>query len=380
MDSFDQETLKPLLNSRATPCISLYIPMQHAGADNYQNLVRTKVLLRTTEQKLKIRQIDEAAIRTLLKPAEALVKQAEFWEHPGHGLALFRAPDYFAVYRLPRTFVSSVSIGSRFTIRPLLPLLEGHGRFFILALSHNHVRLLRATRDTVEEVTWSEAPKSLAESLRFDDPERQIHSHSGGPGKNAIFHGKAEDDSSDKEHIRQFFHQLDRSLPDEVRREGCPLVLAAVSYLFPLYGQQNTYAGLMPGGVPGNPDHLSANELHQHAWERVAPVFQQHRNQAIARFAELIGTGYASADLVEVLIGAWSGRVETLFVAEEPDLWGIFYPETGGIQRDGTAEKTEEEDLLNVAVDQTLRHGGMTYALPLEQMPRHALLAAIFRG
>jgi len=42
-----------------------------------------------------------------------------------------------------------VVVSDRFHLKPLLPLLTGDGRFYILALSQNQVRLLQGTRYSV---------------------------------------------------------------------------------------------------------------------------------------------------------------------------------------------------------------------------------------
>jgi hypothetical protein len=42
-----------------------------------------------------------------------------------------------------------VVVTDRFHIKPLLPLLSGDGRFYVLALSQSEVRLLQGTRYSV---------------------------------------------------------------------------------------------------------------------------------------------------------------------------------------------------------------------------------------
>jgi hypothetical protein len=52
-------------------------------------------------------------------------------------------------YHLLVTFVFNTEDSDRFHLKPLLPLLTGDGRFYILALSQNQVRLLQGTRYSV---------------------------------------------------------------------------------------------------------------------------------------------------------------------------------------------------------------------------------------
>lgn len=63
---------------------------------------------------------------------------------------------------------------------PLLPLLSGDGRFYILALSQNELRLLQATRYSVSEVDLEGVPESLSTALRYDVPEESLQWHTSG--------------------------------------------------------------------------------------------------------------------------------------------------------------------------------------------------------
>ncbi len=75
------------------------------------------------------------------------------------------------------------------------------------------------------------------------------------------------------------------------------------------------------------------------------------------------------------------GRVESLFVAVGHQQWGTFDPDTHRAYLHPSAEPGDE-DLLDLAVVQTLLHGGNVYMVNLEEMPddpMHGPLAAVFR-
>ncbi|MEZ4715870.1 MAG: hypothetical protein R2851_07260 [Caldilineaceae bacterium] len=55
------------------------------------------------------------------------------------------APDVYTQLRLPLDFPSLTRVADHFYVKPLLPLLTDDGRFYILALSQNDVRLYQAT-------------------------------------------------------------------------------------------------------------------------------------------------------------------------------------------------------------------------------------------
>ena len=63
--------------------------------------------------------------------------------------------------------------GDRFHLKPLLPLLTGDGRFYVLAVSQNAVRLLQGTRHSIHEIRPELMPKSFADATHFWGKERE---------------------------------------------------------------------------------------------------------------------------------------------------------------------------------------------------------------
>src|SRR5439155_18776589 len=85
-------------------------------------------------------------MNAMLNPARALLEQIDFWKHQGDGLACFLADGWFRTFRLPMPVRDRVAVAGRFCIVPLLPFISGDGKFFVLALSQNGMRLLQCTR------------------------------------------------------------------------------------------------------------------------------------------------------------------------------------------------------------------------------------------
>jgi Bacterial archaeo-eukaryotic release factor family 3 len=274
----------------------------------------------------------------------------------------------------------------RFHIRPLWPLLSEDGQFYILALSQNQVRLLECTRYSVNQVTLPNTPTSLAEALQYNDSERQLQFHTktqtlarpGSGERGAIFFGTGAAAEDNKNDLVEYFRQVDHGLAAVVQHAHIPVVLAGVEYLLPLYKAVTTHAAVVEPGMTGNPDELPAETLHEHAWTLVEPLFRQAQEEAVARYQRYAGTGRTSSDLTETVLAASYGRVETVFVALGVQCWGVFDPETQDI--DVVPEETPEaEDLLDCAALHTFLNSGTVYAVPPDQVPAPAPLAAILR-
>lgn len=384
MDILSRDDLKRLSKTGDSWHVSLFMPTHRAGPETQQDPIRLKNLLGQAEERLIEAGLRAPEARARLEPASKLIQDGLFWQRQSDGLAILLSSEIAHYFRLPLDFEELVIVAERFHLKPLLPLLSGDGRFFVLALSQEEARLLQGTRYRVAEVDLEGAPTSKAEALRFDDPERQLQFHtasgpSGGKGSRpAMFHGQGAPSHDQKDEILRYFQKLDTGIQGVLAGEEAPLVLAAVDYLLPLYREANTYPHLVEEGIEGNPENLSAEELRERAWAIVQPRFLEEREAAVQRFRQFADTDGASDQLSEIVPAAHHGRVETLFVALNLQQWGRFDPATNEVRIQQDAEPGGQ-DLMDLAAVQTLLHGGNVYAVEQDQMPTDASLTALFR-
>jgi hypothetical protein len=134
----------------------------------------------------------------------------------------------------------------------------------------------------------------------------------------------------------------------------------------------------MVEGIAGNPEQLSAAELHEQAWTIVRPHFQKAQQEAVDQYKEFSGSGRTSNRIRKIIPAAYHGRIELLFVLPDLQQWGTFDPGTDEIHLH-KKEKTGDEDLLESAAIQTLLNGGTVYMIGAEKMPDTGPLAAVFR-
>jgi hypothetical protein len=324
----------------------------------------------------------------MMRPAEELLLDRDFWQHQGDGLAAFLADDGFSKFlRLPGRFDELAVVSNSFYVKPLLPLLNEDKDFYVLALSLNRVKLFRGSRDSFQEVELKDMPTSMGEALQIEDLQKNLGFHTdtqntvGGTGgeRPAIFYGQGVEDNK-KDDIQRYFQIVNDGLARQLEDMSVPMVIAGVDYLHPLFRSTSSYRNLLDEGIIGNPDRQDGKELHAQAWKIVEPLFLKNQQEALDRFAELHGQqrGLASSDLEPVVRAAVGGRVETLIVPLGIQKWGRYDPETDSVRVD--SEPTPwNDDLLNFAAAQTLRNSGNVYAVPQEQLPPQTEVAAIYR-
>jgi hypothetical protein len=274
-------------------------------------------------------------------------------------------------------FQELLVVGERFHVKPLLPLLAGDGRFYILALSQNAVRLFEATRSSVAELPL-DVPQRLDETLRPGQATSSLQAHSPMATGTTVFHGQGGGGEELKENLLRFFRRIDRGVQPVLLGDTAPLVLAGVDYLLPIYREASRYPHLLLQGIAGNPEALRPEELHARAWALLEPHFAEARVRAEVRYQGLAGTGRTARDPGEAATAAWQGRVQFLFVAVDAQCWGRLDRETGHVAVHETPEPGDEE-LLDLTAVGTFLRGGTVYAGPAAGVPGGGPLAAILR-
>ena len=253
MKLFSIEELATLTLEANTNCVSIYMPTYKMSTETLQNPIRFKNLIREAEEKLIETGLRGQEAKDLLLPAHEL-DEYDFWQHQSDGLAIFISNNFFSYYTVPIDFQELVVVTDRFHIKPLISLLTGDGQFYILALSQNLVRLFQGTRYSVNQIELEDLPTSIAEALKYDDPEKSLQFHTGTPqggsgGRAAIFHGQGAGNDDAKDNILRYFRKVNDGLQQLLKNQKCPLVLVGVDYLLPIYKQANSYSDLIDEGI-----------------------------------------------------------------------------------------------------------------------------------
>lgn len=383
MDLLDKQTFDQLIQHRQENSVSIYMPTQKAGREIRQNAIRFKNLLNEAQERVQEKGLRQPEAQEYLQPLWDLVDDQTFWQSQECGLAVFLGPDAQAIFRLPLDFSEMVVINHRFHIKPLLPLFVENERFYVLTLSQQNVSFFSGTHFDVAELDLGDTPTSMAEALKYDDPERELQHHTSTAGAglepSGMFHGHTPSDD-ELEAITRFLHKVDQGIVDTIGGESRPLILAGFEYLLPIYQEANSYPNLIEEGITINPEDISPEELHQKAWESIQPKVDQLHQEAIERYKALASTEKASGQLEEVVPAARYAKVDMLFVPLDREAWGSYDPVTNTVMRQ-EKENPDSRDLIDYAVIHTLHNGGSVLPLKESELPARedGPVAAIFR-
>ncbi len=362
LQSLDE--LMPLMHRHVGICVSIYMPTARKGMETQQNQIRYKNMLRQAEERLAGSDLRPSEVKEFLAPAQEFISDELFWRNQKDGLALFLSQDSFNYFKIPQSFEELVVVSERFHFKPLIGFLSNDVDFYILAVSQNNIRLFECSRYQKKEVKLAGIPLSLQEALNLDDFEKRLQLHTGSEDTKAL--------------VLKFFQQIERGLREHFRKKGALLVFAGVEYLFPIYREATTYPHLLDNGIFGNPETLTAEELHEQAWSFIEPIAEEKKEGAIARYHQNAGTGLTSGELKEIVRSSYHGRVAVLFVPVGVQQWGNFNRSSNEVTLTGTTDASDE-DLFDFAAIQTLLNGGIVYTLAPEQIPGGEPIAAVFR-
>jgi hypothetical protein len=375
MDIFNAHDLTRLADQRGGTRISLFLPTNRGGPQTERNRIQLKNLLRHAQHALHTDGMRTGQIDAILEPGHHLLDLMGLWDQPSDGMALFLGPDGLRHLRIPLRLPELVTVGDRFVVRPLLPLLIAGGHFYVLALTQDEIRLFQGTRFGLDQAQLDGLP--LAVWLTMPRRQPQVHAFladRGGSGGRAVFHGSGDDDA--KPLVLRHFQRVDQALRELLGGDQAPLVLAGVRSLQAIYHQANTHPRLLATGVDGSPRDMSPAQLHHRVWPLVEPVLRGHEAAAATAYRALQGTGRTSSEPAEVLVAAQQGRVDTLFLSTDTPEWRTS-PDARPLVRLGNTPSASER--LDIAAVATLRHAGTVYAVPASRMPGINPVAATLR-
>lgn len=336
------------------PTVSLYLPV---GPDSAA-MRNAATVLKNQLREARVALAAEASaapsdIDAQLSPLRLLLSAAERPPQWARGLAAFASPAGVRSHWLPVTVPQRVWVGDRPHLLPLLPHLDQRLPFAVLALGRQHVRLFAADRHAIERIEPAELPASMDGAVPADDPEQSLQWHTTGRaatgGNRAVFHGQGSGKDHGDEDLRTFFRAVDRAVRSGLpATEGTvPLVLACVTEHLPLFREVSEHPDVLPEPIAGDPELLTASELHTRALALVEPRLAAQRTAALERLRTAAAHDRAVTGAGPVIAAAHQGRVGELFLdlraAPDDDLWDLAVAET--LQNGGSVHADEGLDV-----------------------------------
>lgn len=372
--NLDVSELKRLA-AATPPCLTLHLPLEGSLNTREREVRRLKALSRRAGELLDEMGVDSNQSEDLLSFFDTISGGAA-WGGEGGTLIVVRSPDVARAFEIRQRLEERVEAGNSFYILPAIHSLNVASQvFYLLALSQKHVRLLRCTPESAEEVSLGEgAPVSVEEWLHTRLPNSAPDHRAERSESTGGSFTSTQDRDNQEEHLANFFRVINKAVVEILRGERAPLVLCGVDYERTMYRGVNTCPELAADGVQGSPESLKGSEMHARALEAVQEYFARPAVKALTLWEDVAGTPRALRHFPEIVKAAYETRIAHLFVAENARSMGVFDRERMEMSVQG-----RPEDLVNAAALQTLGFGGDVFLVKPEHVPGGGQLAAITR-
>ncbi len=402
MDSLAHDYPDVFIKEHNTPCISLYQPTHRSHPKNATDPILFKNLLKKLEKSLKEKYPDNQ-VKELMEKFYGLEQNFSFWQHMDQGLAIFATPDFFKIYKLPRTVNEILVVADSLHIKPLIRMMQSADRFQVLALDREKIKLYEGNRDELQEIKLgSDVPHTLEEALgeEVTDPRLTVARYGSGTSgslnrqagnkskpttfgnitNNPAMHhghgGKKDELDLDEE---RFFKIIDEAiLKHHSHHSKLPLILAALPEYHHRFHRLSNNPYLMAEGIQVNPDGLSTEKLRQKAWDLLEPIYLNRLKGFLEHFEEARSKQLGSDDLNEIAQAVIAGRVATLLIDAECQIAGQIDQTSGQIKK-GELDNPEIDDVLDDISELVLKNKGEVIVVPSEKMPTGSGAAAIYR-
>lgn len=385
MNAFNSASLQELLENKEKPCVSLYLPAAVKAADTIQPPIRLKNLLARAWAEM-VRKYPDAQkpMSKVFQEAGVLVDNKIFWLHEKIGFALFMAPGVFRHYSVYIPLKDRWTVGSAFNIKPLLPLFTDKTRYYLLALSQKLVRLYEISDGRINERELPNVIQSIEELAKYEVREKQLQLYAmptGGFGhRSGVAHGHATDiDGKEmKKRVSEFVKTVISGIEQYLQADHTPVLLCAEPFMQHLVTDSNPSFNLMKESVSVNPTRLEPEQILPKASQIMDREIAMQTKRTLDRLAALMDTGWTIQNVEQIIPRAEEGRIDILFIDPDESVWG-YWNRDGGLIQVHEQPAENDQDLSDIAVLQTLLHGGQVYAVPRGAIEGGSPMAAILR-
>lgn len=373
--------LAELAASTGFPRVSIYMPTHRTFPEAEQDTIRLSNALKDAEKQLA--EADVRSVGDLLAAARQKAKEQKFWRYQDHGLAVLIEDGETHWLKLPKDVPELTVVAGRYHVRPLIDIFSDAGSYYVLAATRGSVRFFNGSERDFEEVKVEGLPSGLDEIRGRTDFEDQAgyHARSRGSTDSPKYHalGESAEDYEDIE-LEQFAKAIAKAIDSHLSASAVPLILMAQPRLLGRLKQELRYGSVAQDDVQRDPASMKDDELHDAAWAIAKPLLRDPRDALRERCrAWLEGADIPGGkDLQELMRSADEGRIETLLLAPEANVWGRYDEKRRKVRR-MDENSPDNEDLLNLLAVKTLSQGGDVISLPDDLSEKSSPAVGLYR-
>jgi hypothetical protein len=304
-----------LASNVANPSVTISLNTHRTHPDNQQDIILLKNLTKEVVEKLKSVDGGTKLIDKLNSLADSIDVNQNL-----DSLHLFVSDTIEEVIRSPlKVTNNNTSVANRFSLKPIIKLLNRTELYYIMVLSQSGVKLYEATNDAViSEVRNSAFP--FPETPFFLENNTQ----------------KSDGKRADNQ-VREYLNQVDKALVDlcNTSDKECVVICTEDNYsrLMQVADKPQIYIGYAAINYNDTAPHNVAKQ----AWQLVKAQIDKSRADAVEEVGKAVGNGLVYTDLAHIFRAASEGRGD-LFICNST------YRQDAKITGDATIEILNDQD------------------------------------
>lgn len=373
LEKINHNDLLRLTSVQDGPCISIYIPvmLEKTMQIEYEAAVRRAIHLLSFEPREELK---ENLIKQLMefKPFDHVSFESD------KGLAIF-VNKHWSNYFVSRHEVpTKVVVADSFHLKPLLEELQGAHACHVLILSLDEAFLLHYAGGVSTDlhtflfrqgqhsnsIHW----KHLDESETSQIPHLKTHLRSRGLQDNQF---------KRKSGVKLFLKWIEAKINKEVNYKELPLYVFTNEVLFNAYKEITTHPKPIPARIDLTKGIPRTEALLHHVNLHIQKTLSQFKSLSINTIDELKKQKRMIDDLTVISKAALNGRIKTLFLRDDIDVWGQFHRGSAQITFHEKQQDSKDDDILDDIACEVIRQGGEVVVLQQKDMPSPSPAAAL---
>lgn len=354
-----KETLNRLKKVVSDCAVTLVLRTYRTHPENSKDSIKLKNMASEVRQRLES-EYDVATAKKLGDKLDKLIGEIDI-NYNQEGLVLFVDANHAEFVRLPIELNDRISIDTTFTTRSLFRALNLETRYYLLMLSKDKARLLRASGDKLEA------------EVDGDFPIENENLHPKSRTEGAI------DERVDNLQL-EFFNRVDKKVNAVHQKEPLPIYIAADSMSYGQYLKMADRPNTIYGEVAlENKDGKASNSIKE-VWQAIKEQTTARNLSRKDELSKAVNGGKVLSDYTEIWQAVEEGRGQTLFVQE-----GLYQParvEDNQIQLIDKVDinsKEDVDDIIDEMIEKNSFSGGDVVFLPEEELKDFQGLALVTR-
>lgn len=393
MEKLDKKTLQSLINTEATPAITIYAPMHTSVAPPHisENQIRLKNLLQKAADEIRTTDKHSGLSRQLEAKINEVLSSLTFWEDQTPGLLICATPGNIRMFHLPIDTEEYVAVDTYFHLAPIAGLLHDAHEYYVLVVAQQNPKLYHGDMYQLELVT-AKLPTTMRDALNLDEPNRKTENQGTASrpsprsmvsaiGRRGWFNGRGGARNPVTADRLRFFRLIDQVIHDTISRDS-PLILAGVESDIAEYREISHHPHILRGAACINYTGTDeARPLFEETTSIVAKELIEPTHQSAVEEYQRVGganPGRVARDIKSIDRAASQGRIDKLLAGTIRRTTDTIRDTAGEVLRISFPSPGDSKRLNDIARKVYRSSGTILNLLPSE-MPNGLRLAARLR-